>query len=73
MKDHPKVKGVILNAAAMDATRTVVMRIQEPLAGLANILAPNLEIVPTISPDKFCRDPEQVRTQKSEHHTREGC
>ena len=55
------IKGVILNAAAIGANLSTVMRIQLPLAGLANMLVPNLEIVPTISPEKFCRDPEEVR------------
>lgn len=57
------VKGVILTAAAMGATLTTVMRIQRPLAGLANMLVPNLEIVPTMSPEKFCRDPEEVSSR----------
>eukprot|EP00892_Ulva_mutabilis_P009446 jgi/Ulvmu1/6874/UM031_0079.1 len=65
-KDFTSIKGVILNAAAMDATRTLVMRIQEPLAGLANILVPNMALVPRLSPDKFCRDPEQAKVREAD-------
>lgn len=63
------VRGIILNAAAIGANLTTVMRIQLPLAGLANMIVPNLEIVPTISQDKFCRDPEEVCSKAIPFHT----
>ena len=58
----PVVKGLILNAAAIDATRTWVNRIQEPLAGLANLLIPMWGILPPSDPTRYLREPAEVRT-----------
>jgi hypothetical protein len=60
VQEMPPVKGLILNAAAIDAHRTWITRMQEPLAGLANLLAPNLGIVPASDPRKYHREPEEV-------------
>jgi hypothetical protein len=59
----PMLKGAILNASAIDATRTPAMRIQEPLADLANLFIPTVGIVPTSPPERYHRDPEQVCMQ----------
>jgi hypothetical protein len=60
IKAMPMIKGLILNAAAIDATRTWVTRIQEPLAGFANLLIPTWGIVPPSDPTRYHREPAEV-------------
>jgi hypothetical protein len=52
--------GIILNAAAVDAKRNLVMKIEEPFAGLANLLIPLCQLVPSLPQAKFHRDPAQA-------------
>ena len=54
------VSGLILNASAVDANRTLVQSLQEPFAALANRIVPLLAIVPPLDGSKFTRDPEEV-------------
>jgi hypothetical protein len=54
------IKGLILNAAAIDAVRTWITRIQEPLAGFANLLIPMWGIVPPSDPTRYHREPAEV-------------
>ena len=65
VKAMPMVKGLILNAAAIDATRSWVTRIQEPLAGLANLLIPMWGFVPPSDPTRYHREPAEVCTLPS--------
>jgi hypothetical protein len=60
VKAMSMVKGLILNAAAIDANRTWLTRIQEPLAGIANLLIPLWGIVPPSDAGRYHRDPAEV-------------
>lgn len=60
VKAMPMIKGLIMNASAIDATRTWVTRIQEPLAGFANLLIPMWSIVPPSDPTRYHREPAEV-------------
>ena len=59
----PALRGLILVAAAADAKRSLVMRLQEPFAHLANMIVPHARLVPRLPPEYFTRSEEWVRCQ----------
>ena len=61
VKQLPRFAGLILLCAAADAQRTWLMRIEEPFAHLANMIAPHARLVPKAPESNFSRDPDTVR------------
>jgi len=57
----PSFGGLILNSAAAQAKLTLVMRLELPLAGIANRLCPYAQLIPRAPHEKFCKDRSQVR------------
>ena len=58
----PRLAGAVLLGAAVDAQRTLLMRIEEPFAALANKVIPNVVMIPPRQPSDFNRDEAQART-----------
>lgn len=57
----PGFGGLMLNSAAAQAKLTLIMRLELPLAGIANRLCPYAQLIPRAPHEKFCKDPSQVR------------
>lgn len=56
--------GLILHAAAIDATRTSLMLTLEPVAQRVRRVAPGLRVLPKAPPTKYHRDAEEVRSSR---------
>jgi hypothetical protein len=57
----PRPTGVVLSCAAAGVVKTLLMKVQEPFAGLLNRITPNAKLVPALAPEKMCVSDEAVR------------
>lgn len=60
------IDGVVLSCAAAGIVRTFIMRLQEPISGLLNILMPRAAIVHALEPERLCADPELIAVVKED-------